>query len=234
MSYCVNCGVELEKGIAACPLCDTPVINPREGSIKSNEPPPYPRAVTIPKSVRKKYIVFLTTMALFIPSAVLAVADLLFIEGCWSVCVIASCALFWIWVIFPFMWRKVLPYVLLFIDSISLTAYLYLIYNLSSKTEGWFAAIAMPIVITLTVVAAIFIKWSKKRREWPSSVIAVLLAISGTSLIVDIAANLFYYEKLRVGVSPIIIACCFALIAFFAVVLKSRRFRAWVSRRFFV
>lgn len=30
MSYCVNCGVELEKGCPACPLCDTPVINPRE------------------------------------------------------------------------------------------------------------------------------------------------------------------------------------------------------------
>lgn len=233
MSYCVNCGVELEKGTPACPLCDTPVINPREDSGKEKAPPSYPRAVTIPTSVRKKYIVFLSTMVLFIPNVILAAADLLFIEGYWSLYVVTSCALFWVLFIFPFMWRKPLKYVLLIIDSVSLGAYLYLM-SVLTQTEGWFAAIAMPIVISLTIVAAIFIKWGNKHREWPSVVIAVLIATAGESLVVDIATNLFYYEKLKVFLSPVIIACCFALIGFFAVLAKSRRFRAWISRRFFV
>lgn len=30
MSYCVNCGVELELSAKKCPLCNTPVWNPRE------------------------------------------------------------------------------------------------------------------------------------------------------------------------------------------------------------
>lgn len=30
MSYCVNCGVELEASLKECPLCNTPVINPKE------------------------------------------------------------------------------------------------------------------------------------------------------------------------------------------------------------
>ena len=30
MSYCVNCGVELDATLKDCPLCNTPVINPRE------------------------------------------------------------------------------------------------------------------------------------------------------------------------------------------------------------
>ena len=30
MSYCVNCGVELDASSRECPLCNTPVINPRE------------------------------------------------------------------------------------------------------------------------------------------------------------------------------------------------------------
>ena len=29
MSYCVNCGVELDVSAHACPLCGTPVVNPR-------------------------------------------------------------------------------------------------------------------------------------------------------------------------------------------------------------
>lgn len=225
--------MELEKGTPACPLCDTPVINPREGAEKESAPPSYPRAVTIPSSVRKKYIVFLATMILFIPNAVLGVADLIFIEGHWSLYVICSCALAWVLFIFPFMWRKPMPYVLLLIDSISLAGYLYIVYT-STKTQGWFGAIAMPIVVSLALLAAIFIKWCKKRREWPRVVIAVLLAMSAMSLVIDISANLFYYEKLMVTFSPVIIACCFALIGFFAVLSKSRRFRAWISRRFFV
>jgi len=35
MSYCVNCGVELDRSLRACPLCNTPVINPRELEQKS-------------------------------------------------------------------------------------------------------------------------------------------------------------------------------------------------------
>ena len=29
MSYCVNCGVKLEESLNKCPLCNTPVINPK-------------------------------------------------------------------------------------------------------------------------------------------------------------------------------------------------------------
>ena len=28
MSYCVNCGVELDPGAQACPLCGTPAWHP--------------------------------------------------------------------------------------------------------------------------------------------------------------------------------------------------------------
>ena len=28
MSYCVNCGVELDATASFCPLCHTPVLNP--------------------------------------------------------------------------------------------------------------------------------------------------------------------------------------------------------------
>ena len=41
MSYCVNCGVELEPSLTSCPLCNTPVINPNElTEIKSRIPYP--------------------------------------------------------------------------------------------------------------------------------------------------------------------------------------------------
>ena len=41
MSYCVNCGVELDASLRECPLCHTPVINPVEAG-KEFPPSPYP------------------------------------------------------------------------------------------------------------------------------------------------------------------------------------------------
>ena len=41
MSYCVNCGVELEASLRECPLCHTPVVNPVEAE-KEFPPSPYP------------------------------------------------------------------------------------------------------------------------------------------------------------------------------------------------
>ena len=41
MSYCVNCGVELDATARACPLCHTPVQNPNR-PVDAELPPPFP------------------------------------------------------------------------------------------------------------------------------------------------------------------------------------------------
>ena len=37
MSYCVNCGVELDGSLQACPLCNTQVINPKGVYVVGND-----------------------------------------------------------------------------------------------------------------------------------------------------------------------------------------------------
>ena len=53
MSYCVNCGVELESSLTECPLCNTPVINPKELH-NYQKPSPYPREKGQVDVVKKK------------------------------------------------------------------------------------------------------------------------------------------------------------------------------------
>lgn len=76
MPYCVHCGVELESGTPACPLCDTPVIDPAE---KGATPPPplYPseKPAGIPK-VSRRVIFILCTLLHLIPAFVTLVCDL--------------------------------------------------------------------------------------------------------------------------------------------------------------
>ena len=40
MSYCVNCGVELDSTAQKCALCDTPVYNPSQKEEKNVHTPP--------------------------------------------------------------------------------------------------------------------------------------------------------------------------------------------------
>ena len=42
MSYCVNCGVELQADAEKCPLCNTVVINPNELRSPKDAQAPFP------------------------------------------------------------------------------------------------------------------------------------------------------------------------------------------------
>ena len=41
MSYCVNCGVELDDSAKKCALCSTPVINPNIQEKPDETPAPF-------------------------------------------------------------------------------------------------------------------------------------------------------------------------------------------------
>ena len=63
MSYCVNCGVKLDDALNKCPLCNTPVINPKE--LKKKEAvSPFPTKHGETEKVRTKDIIILTSVFL--------------------------------------------------------------------------------------------------------------------------------------------------------------------------
>ena len=70
MSYCVNCGVELDASAKICPLCNTPVINPKvlEQAAKENyrEPEtPFPQEKGQVEAVKRKELgVLVSTVVL--------------------------------------------------------------------------------------------------------------------------------------------------------------------------
>ena len=50
MAYCVRCGVELQKGLETCPLCNTEVVLPDDNGIGRNAS----RLERIPRDVRPR------------------------------------------------------------------------------------------------------------------------------------------------------------------------------------
>ena len=228
MSYCVNCGVELEKSCTECPLCDTRVINPKEREV--DEKPVYPELVVIPKSLSKKYLVFVVTMVLLIPNLVLLLLNIFILQNNIVNYVIGGFALAWIWFLFPLLWKKQIPVVSLGIDALALLVYSYAVF----VEKGWFFPIIMPIVIALWAIGNIFIFWLKKPRTKGAIAIAVLGAVSVMSFVVEICINMFNNRGLETIVSLILTACCVSLMIFFAVMEKSNRLKAWMQRKFFM
>ncbi|MBQ4626360.1 MAG: hypothetical protein IJB45_03820 [Clostridia bacterium] len=233
MSYCVNCGVELEKGCAMCPLCDTPVLNPREGH-KPPDIPAYPEIVKIPKATQKRFTVFVISMVMLLPNIMLAVLDMLFWEGEVSSFIIGASMVAWLWFLFPFLWKKPIPVVILGIDALALIAFLKFCSLKTTTSPGWFSSLVLPVVITLWAICNIFIFWLKKPRSKTAGTIAAIIAVNIMTFVVEICLNMFYNGKLQVEFSLVVAACSVPLIIFFIALVKSRRLKAWVSRKFFV
>lgn len=232
MSYCVNCGVELENGCPACPLCDTPVINP--GEKKAEEiTPAFPEILDIPKSLSKKYWAFVLSLIILIPNLVLIVLDILVFNSGIAKFIAGGFAVAWIWFIFPLLWKKNIPAIMLGIDAIALLVYLNM-FRLYGVENGWFTSIVLPVVIALWAICNIFIFWLKKPRSKSMIAVAVLGAVNIMSFVIEICMNMFYNGKLQIVISLVITACCVSLMIFFAVMAKSRRLKAWVRRKFFV
>lgn len=232
MSYCVNCGVELEKGCPECPLCDTPVINPREKK-SEKEIPLFPEISEIPKSTSKKYWAFVLSLMMLIPSLVLIVLDILVFRSGIAKFITGGLTVAWVWFVFPLLWKKQIPVVMLGIDAIALLVYLNM-FRLYGVENGWFSSIVLPVVIALWALCNVFIFWLRKPRSKSMTAVGVLGAINLMSFVIEICMNMFYKGKLQIVVSLVITACCISLMTFFTVMAKSRRFKAWAERKFFM
>lgn len=231
MSYCVNCGVELEKSCRECPLCDTPVINPREK--RTEEKPAYPEVLSIPESVNKRYICFVLSLIVFIPTAVVIILNGLFFDNPVLKYIVGAITVFWVWFLFPLMWKKAIPAVLATIDCVSLLLYFQL-FKMGGLDTGWVDSFVLPVIIALWIIIIPFALWLKKKRSKSAVAVGVLAAINIMTFICEIRASAFFLGKLQFTVSFVVTACCVSLMIFFAVLEKSKRMKAWIQRKFFI
>lgn len=232
MSYCVNCGVELESAAKRCPLCDTPVINPAQPP--ADEPPAYPEAIYLPKATRSVYKAFIFTIVLLIPNIVCGVINLFYPDtGHWAVYVISCSALVWIFFILPFISKIRNPYLLLALDTAAALVFTFVMSVFHGK--GWFLTVALPSILALAAMLAGVIYWlNRKKREWPSVCTAVTGITGLMAVILEFLISWQVTGRPIVRYSVIIAACCICLIVFFEFAGRNKRFRAWLTRRFYV
>lgn len=126
MSYCVNCGVELDATARACPLCHTPVQNPNR-PVDAELPPPFPSRRKEVQPASKKELALLIS-AMFASVAVLCgVLNLFFLHSGrpWSLYVVGAAVMLWLWLVPPLLLRGMPLWVRLLLDSCAVGVYVY-------------------------------------------------------------------------------------------------------------
>ncbi len=234
MSYCVNCGVELDSSAKKCALCDTPVYHPQR-VVEEDSFAPFSDKVVIPQNMKRKFVALIATYILLIPNIVCLFINIFTSpENLWFIFIGSSSLLFWVVFIFPFLAKKLHPYLMWAFDTIAAALYVLVFYSQNFGGGKWYFTIALPIILIVSACILAFIYWDRKRKHhWTSKVLHVFVDLV-ISLSVASVCFLLNDHMLRFEICLIIDACCLALLFFWLYANKSKKVRAWLANKVFV
>lgn len=232
MSYCVNCGVELETSLKQCPLCNTQVINPNEVK-KEQVIPPFPKEKEKIEAVMRKDVGIL--ISIILGSTIITCGCLnyfVFNNNRWSLVVIGACVLLWV-ILFPVViYEKLHIHLSILFDGATLLGYLYL-FTWLTQTDEWFVGLAIPLVVFITFVVEIYVFCA---RKLPRSILTgALYAITAFGVLcvgIELLVDWYLYEKIIFRWSAIVATVCIIIDAAIITLLSMRRFRNAIRRRF--
>ena len=231
MSYCVNCGVELEASLEECPLCHTPVINPRELN-KEMPPSPYPTDKGQVEMVKRKDLGLLLTVVLTTTSVTCLLLNLLeFNSSLWSLLVIGSCLCLFVFTFPAIFYRKMPVYVTLLSDGVSVMLYLFLI-TFVTETDVWFRQLGLPIAVLVTALAEIF---ALLVQLFPFTILSCALylfvGIPAFCVMLELLIRHMLEQPYRISWSAVVLTVCVIIDFALVTILAKKRLRNEVRRR---
>lgn len=231
MSYCVNCGVELDGALEECPLCNTPVINPRELALH-RKASPFPAEKGAVETVRRKDLGILTTSVLGATAVACGVINLLVFTGvAWSLAVIGACLLAWVMMVPLMMDSHQSVYVYLLFDGVAAGLYLFMLSFLTSG-QRWLWGLGIPIVLLVTAMAELL---TVCIRHLPNSFLTnALYVVNVVGLLclgLEILIDLYITEYIALSWSVVVLAVTGSVDVMLITVLSRRRLRNEVRRR---
>lgn len=192
MAYCVCCGVELQKGLESCPLCNTEVILPNDQDIEEGMRPFSER---IPRNVRPRVnlvpsraFIFLATFILLVPLLITLIIDLTANRTItWSFYPITSLALLWILIAYPSLLKGHTTFQVITMDILSVAVFLLSLDLYSGSFPEWsqYPALALLLLWVYVAIPILF--------TWKRIYLIVTIWFLGT------AAFVFALDKLTGG-----------------------------------
>lgn len=232
MSYCVNCGVELEASLAFCPLCNTPVINLNKIREQRFAVPPFPSEKgTVETAKRSDWSILWCTVLASTSITCGLLNLLLFDEILWSIPIIGICILLWVFSL-PFLIYTRLPMSVSFLfDGLFTGIYLFMFTFLTSSSD-WFWNIALPITVLGTILVEIFwILYKKVSSSFLAAALYLFAEIAVFCIGIEIFADLHFYNDATLSWSAIVATVCTIICVTLGTVLSRKRLRDSIRKR---
>ncbi|MBO5209467.1 MAG: hypothetical protein J6B68_09000 [Lachnospiraceae bacterium] len=232
MSYCVNCGVELEASLKECPLCNTPVINPNKNVSQATTAKPYPTSKGQVEVVKRKDLGILLTVVLSATSITCFLLNLLVFQGSlWSFLVIGICICLFFFAFPAVIYTKTPIYLSLLADGVAVAIYLYLITYLT-PTARWFWELGLPIVITIVILMELY---TLLARKLPFTILSgalyLFLEIPTFCVTLELLIKRFLGSSYRITWSAVVLTVCAIIDIALITILTEKRLRNEVRRR---
>lgn len=230
MSYCVNCGVELDKTCSVCPLCNTKVINPVQG-VDRISPTPFPTRKGYASPVQKSDVTMLISIVLAVTAVVCGLLNfLIFSYSAWSLYVIGGCILVWLFCL-PVFFYGMDAYLSILMDGIGIGMYFGIIAWLHPG-NGWYHGLALPVIGTGTGLILIFAVFVRQIRTSVLSRSALILAeIALFTVSLELLIDRFRKTPPGITWSAIVLTCCVIIDAALITIIRRSRLREEVRRR---
>ncbi len=235
MSYCVNCGVELDRSLSRCPLCSTAVINPAALPGKSqteNSTAPFPEKKGQVEEINRHDLGLLISIVLGGTAFSSLMLNLFVIRGSWwSLLIIGACVILF-FLLFPaLIYTKTPIYVSLLFDGLSTVLYLYFI-SFITVSKAWFYGLAVPIVVLVMVLVLIFV-WLLRSFKVTMLTTGLYFFTETALLCVGLELLIDRYLGLdfRIFWSAIVFTVCAVIDSALITVLSRRRLRDAVRKR---
>ena len=232
MSYCVNCGVELDASARECPLCNTPVINPRELEKMAMAQRPFPTEKGQVETVKRKDLGILVSMVVLATAVTCGILNALtFQESLWSLAVIGACIILWVIMIPAVIYTKQPVYVSLLYDGGAVALYLFMLSYLTG-TRDWLWGLGMPITVLVTVLAEAFTVCVRKLpRSFLTVSLYIFTAVGLLCMGLEILIDRFVGGNIALSWSAVVLTVCGILDIAVITMLSRRRLRTGVRRR---
>lgn len=231
MSYCVHCGVELDPSLKRCPLCDTPVIDPNSiPYFEATSPYPSKRGKVEPAR-RKDAAIFVSVLLVTICATCGLLNWLVFPKAPWSLLVIGFCLVLWVMCLPFIFFRKLSPYLSVFLDGLAISFYLFLISRLTGSSD-WLFYLGLPIAAMFTVLfEALLLLIRKVYRSFFAVTLYVFSLISLSCIGIELLCRNFLGDPLRITWSAIVLTVCVVFIIAIVMILLMPRVREEARRR---
>lgn len=232
MSYCVNCGVELDGSAKVCPLCNTPVINPKELSRDKEASTPFPKEKGTVETVKRKDFGILMSTVVLATAVTCGLLNVLVFRGVpWSLAVIGVCVILWVMMIPVVIFTRQSIYVSLLFDGAAVVVYLYMLTYMVGSS-GWFFGLGLPIVVLVTMLAEILTVCIRKLPlSFLTAALYVFTAIALLCVGLEVLIDRYLSGQIALSWSAVVLTVCVIVDITIVTLLSRRRLRNAVRRR---